>query len=59
MMRLWTPECIKDRIAAPSRHTMRVQKARSESRRTETARLPGVRLAWRAARRDWIKNAGT
>jgi len=40
-----TPECIKERIAASSRHTVRVQKARSASRRTETERLPPERLA--------------
>jgi hypothetical protein len=58
MMRRCTPERRNDRIAASSRHTVRVQKARSASRRTETARLPVASLAWRAARKDWITNPG-
>lgn len=58
MMRRCGPECINERMAASSRHTVRVQKARSASRRTETARLPAASLAWRAARKDWITNPG-
>src|SRR5689334_14506182 len=59
MTRRCTPDCMKARMAPSSRHTVRVQKARSASRRTETARLPAVRLACRAERMDWITNPGT
>jgi hypothetical protein len=58
MTRRCTPERINERMAAWSHHTVRVQKVQSASRRTETARLPGASLAWRAARRDWITNTG-
>src|SRR5215831_9839039 len=58
IIRRCTPDRIKERMAASSRHTVRVQKARSASQRTETARLPAAALAWRAARKDWIRNAG-
>jgi hypothetical protein len=58
MIRRCTPERINERMAALSRHTVRVQKAQSASRRTETERLPVASLAWRAARRDWITNPG-
>lgn len=58
MMRRCTPESINERIAASSLHTVRVQKARSASRRTETARLPAASLAWCATRKDWITNPG-
>ena len=46
MIRRCTPSRIKERMAASSCHTVRVQNARSASRRTETARLPAARLAW-------------
>ena len=36
----------------------RVEKAQSTSRRTETARLLAAALAWRTARKDWIRNPG-
>ena len=45
-------------MAASSRHTARVQKARSVSRKTETAKLPAAALAWRTARKDSIRNPG-
>jgi hypothetical protein len=41
IIRRCTPDCIKERMAASSRQTVRVQKARSASRRTATARFPG------------------
>ena len=52
------PDCIQERIAASSRQTARVQKARSVSRTTGRARLPAAFLAWRAARKDWLRNSG-
>ena len=59
MTRRCTPDCMNDRMAASSSHTVQVQNARSASRRTETARFPAARLAWSAERRDWIRNPGT
>jgi hypothetical protein len=49
---------MKIRMAASSRQTVRVRKARSVSRRTETEVLPAASLAWQAERRHWIKNPG-
>ena len=51
-------DSMKERMALSSLHVVRVQKARLASRRTETARLPGANLAWRAERKVWIKKAG-
>ena len=58
MIRPCTPEAMKERIAASSRQTVRVQKVRSRSRNTETERLAVARVAWRAARTDWIRKPG-
>jgi hypothetical protein len=52
------PETMKDRIAASSDHTVRVQKAKPASRSVDTARLPAAALAWRAARNVWKRKAG-
>jgi hypothetical protein len=49
---------MKDRIAASSRHTVRVQKARSTSRKMVVAKLPVARFACLAASTDRIKKAG-
>src|SRR5271157_339318 len=51
-------DSMKERMALSSLHTVRVQKARLASRRTDTARLPGASLAWRAERKAWINKAG-
>jgi hypothetical protein len=49
---------MKARMAASSRDIVRVQKARSASRRTDTEMPPSARLACRAARMVWIRTCG-
>src|SRR5262245_60489578 len=52
------PESMKERIAASSFQSVRVQKARSASRKSETAILVGAALACHAARNAWMRKAG-
>jgi hypothetical protein len=53
-----TPESMKSRIDCSSRHNVRVQKAKFQSRNSETARFPDAAATWRAARSEEMKKAG-